>query len=32
MDYLAQKRDEGLLDVLTWSQVWARDGGSSVPV
>lgn len=32
MDYLVAKRDAGLLDVLTKSELWARDGGSSVPV
>lgn len=31
MQYLAQKRDEGLLDVMTRSQIWARDGNASVP-
>lgn len=31
MDYLALKRDQGLLDVMTWSQVWARDGNAGVP-
>lgn len=31
MDYLALKRDQGLLDVMTWSQVWARDGNATVP-
>lgn len=32
IDYITEKRDAGLLDVLTKSEVWARDGGSSVPV
>lgn len=31
MNYLAAKRDAGLIDVMTWSQVWARDGGATVP-
>lgn len=31
MQYLAQKRDEGLLDVMTRSQIWARDGNATVP-
>ena len=32
MNYLAQKQNEGLIDVSTWSRVWERDGASSVPV
>jgi len=32
MDYVAAKRDAGQLDVLTKSELWARDGRSSVPV
>lgn len=32
MDYLKAKRDAGLLDILTPSQWWARDGGASVPL
>lgn len=31
MNYVAQKRDQGLIDVMTPSQVQARDGGASVP-
>jgi len=31
MNYLALKRDQGLLDVLTKSQIWARDGNATVP-
>lgn len=31
-DYLATQRDAGLIDVLTTSQLWARDGASGVPV
>jgi Polysaccharide deacetylase. len=31
MDYLKGRVDAGVLDVLTLSQWWARDGGSSVP-
>lgn len=32
MDYVALKRDQGLLDPMTWSQVWARDGNAGVPL
>lgn len=32
MDYVAAKRDAGELDVLTKSELWARDGVSTVPV
>jgi hypothetical protein len=31
MNYVAAKRDAGLLDNMTWSQVWARDGQSTIP-
>lgn len=31
MDYLKAKADEGLLDNLTWSEEWARDGNAGVP-
>lgn len=32
MDLLAAERDAGNIDILTESQWWARDGGSSVPI
>lgn len=32
IDYLAEKRDAGQLDVLTKTELWMRDGSASVPV
>lgn len=32
IDYIAAKRDAGLLDVLTKTELWMRDGNASVPV
>jgi hypothetical protein len=32
LDYIKTKTDAGLLDVLTISQLWARDGANTAPV
>lgn len=32
LDYIQGKRDAGLLDVVTKSELWGRDGGATVPV
>jgi hypothetical protein len=31
MNYLASQQNAGVLDCMTLSQIWARDGGASVP-